>query len=124
MLRWSLPGGEARFGGVGGVVADRPCSADTGGGDLMRAKVHKDVEYAVDDASGDERIFGSWDEAAGFALSIAAMRGQSTVDVLVYSEAGARFSGGDDAVEEYLEDPEASVFRRIEVSVNDQGRVA
>jgi hypothetical protein len=86
-------------------------------------KTHKDVEYAVDDASGEQHTFKHWDEAAGFAVSIAAARGQSAIDVLVWSPAGARFYGGDEAVEQYREDPEASVFERIEVRVNLVGRV-
>lgn len=31
--------------------------------------------------------------------------------------------GGDDAVERYNEDPEASVFERFEINVNAVGRV-
>lgn len=47
--------------------------------------------------------------------SIAASNGEaSSVDVLVWTEAGARWYGGDDAIERYREDPEASVFERIE----------
>lgn len=87
------------------------------------AKKHKDVDFAVDDAAGHQRIFKTWDEAAAFAMSIAASRGESAIDVLVYSDAGARFVGGDDAVEEYNEDPDASVFRRYEINVNHVGRV-
>lgn len=88
------------------------------------AKRHKDVDFAVDDYSGKERIFKTWDEAAGFAMSIAASRGESAIDVLVYSDAGARFVGGSDAVDRYHEDPDASVFERFEIKVNSVGRVA
>lgn len=86
-------------------------------------KSHRDVEFAVDDASGQERIFKTWDEAAGFALAIATGSGTSQIDMLVYSEAGARWAQGDDGVEQYLEDPEASVFERYEIKVNPVGRV-
>ena len=86
------------------------------------AKKHKDVDFAVNDAGGHQRIFRTWDEAAGFAMSIAASRGESAIDVLVYSEAGAKFVGGSDAVEEYREDPDASVFERFEIKVNSVGR--
>ena len=89
----------------------------------MARKQHDDVEYAVDDASGQERVFKNFDEAAGFALSIAAARGESNLDVLIWSEEGAKFYGGDDAVEQYNEDPEASVFERFEITVNPVGRV-
>jgi hypothetical protein len=85
---------------------------------MPRARTHKDVEYAVEDASGQERVFKSFDEAAGFALSIGASRGHAALDVLVWSRAGARWYGGDDAVERYDEDPEASVFERFEIRVN------
>lgn len=85
--------------------------------------VHKDVEFAVDDWSGKERVFKTFEEAAGFALQIAVSNGESKLDVLVWSEAGAKAWGGDDAVEQYGEDPEASVFERFEISVNAVGRV-
>jgi hypothetical protein len=88
------------------------------------AKNHKDVEFAVDDAGGKERIFKSFDEAAGFAVSIAASTGKKVdLDVLIFSAAGARAWGGDDAVEQYHDDPDASVFERIVISADDQGRV-
>lgn len=88
------------------------------------ARTHKDVEYAVSDASGRERIFKDFDSAAGFAVAIAASTGRpSNLDVLVYSEAGARAWFGPEGVTSYREDPEASVFQRIRVTANDQGRV-
>lgn len=83
-----------------------------------------DVEFAVDDASGRERIFKTFDEAAGFAVSLAASGRTVDLDVLIWSVAGARAYGGDDAVELYNEDPEASVFERLEITVNSVGRVA
>lgn len=89
---------------------------------MAREKSHPDVEYAVDDRSG-ERIFKTFDEAAAFALSLAISRGDATLDVLVYSEEGAEWYGGDDAVEQYNEDPDASVFERIEIEVNNAGMV-
>lgn len=91
---------------------------------MARAKIHKDVEFSVDDASGKERIFKKFDEAAGFAVSLAST-GQPNVniDVLVWSKAGARYYGGDYAVEQYNEDPDASVFERLEVKVDYIGRV-
>lgn len=87
-------------------------------------QTHKDVEFAVDDAGGHQRTFKKYDEAAGFAVSIAASSGKRVaLDVLVWSRAGARAWGGDDAADAYDEDPEASVFDRIEISVNVVGRV-
>lgn len=38
----------------------------------MAKRKIKDLEFAVDDASGNERIFDTFDEAAGFAVAIAA----------------------------------------------------
>jgi hypothetical protein len=91
---------------------------------MAREKTNRYVDYAVDDASGKERIFKTFDEAAGFAVAIALSgRERVNLDVLIFDEAGAEFYGGDDAVEQYNEDPEASVFERFEISVNAVGRV-
>jgi hypothetical protein len=90
---------------------------------MSRSKTHKDVEYAVDDASGEERIFKSVDAASAFAISVAIATGYSTIDVLVYSEDGAAWYGGDDAFDRYNDDPEASVFERLEIRVNVVGSV-
>ena len=49
--------------------------------------------------------------------------GKARIDVLVYGEDGADAFGGSEAVDEYREDPEASVFRRFEIEVHDLGRV-
>ena len=89
----------------------------------MARKSHKDVDYSVLDGSDKERIFGSFDEAAGFALGMAIARGEADLDVLIWSESGARFYGGDDAVDQFDEDPEASVFERFEITVNNAGRI-
>jgi len=89
----------------------------------MPAKTHKDVEYAVDDLSGKQHTFRKFDEAAGFALNVAISRGRANLNVLVYSKAGARAVMGDEGVAMYEEDPEASVFERFEIRVNNAGRV-
>ena len=93
---------------------------------MARPQTHKDVEYAVNDASGKQRIFKSSNEAAGFALSLAMSHGGSVnLDVLVHSPAGARwYRGSSDGVEEYNEDPDASVFDRIIVTAESTGRVS
>ncbi len=89
---------------------------DDGGSDPTQ------VEFAVDDAGGEERVFKTFGEAAGFAVSIAASNGQTVnLDVLVFSPQGARAYGGDDAVDQYNEDPEASVFERIEIRADVVG---
>lgn len=88
------------------------------------AKKHKDVEFHVTDAGGHTRVFDTFDEAAGFAISLAASDGRAhNIDVLIYSKAGARWWGGDDAVEEYESDPDASVSDRITVRAEDVGRI-
>ena len=89
-----------------------------------RKKSHKEVDFAVDDASGRERIFKTFDEAAGFAVSLAASDGRTyNIDVLVFGRAGARWFGGDDAVAVYNEDPEASVHEQIAVRADAKGRI-
>lgn len=85
---------------------------------------HKHLSFAVDDASGKERTFSDIDKATAFAVSLALSDGLShNLDVLVSSRAAAKVYGGDDAVEIYDDDPEASVFERIEISARSLGRV-
>jgi len=89
-----------------------------------RPKKHRDVEFSVDDAGGKERIFNTFDEAAGFAIAIAASKGETVnIDVLIHSRAGAEWWGGDHAAEEYESDPDASVSERIEIRAESVGRV-
>lgn len=88
------------------------------------ARTHKDVEFAVDDNRGEERIFKTFDEAAAFAVGLAVTTGvRVEFDILISSREGAEWWGGSDAGEQYDEDPEASVFDRLIVKVNSQGRV-
>ena len=92
---------------------------------MARPQTHKDVEYAVDDASGKQRIFKSSNEAAGFAISLAMSHGRSVnLDVLVHSPAGARWYQGSDGAAEYEDDPDASVFDRIIVNAESIGHVS
>ncbi len=56
------------------------------------ARIHKDVEFAVDDQSGTARVFHDLATAQAFAMSIVMQSGGAT-----------------------LVDPEASVFEFIEV---------
>ncbi len=59
------------------------------------------VEFAVDDASGKERIFKTFDKAAGFAVSLAASgREYVYIDILCWTRAGAKSVG---LLEEYLD---------------------
>lgn len=89
----------------------------------MTAKTHKDVEFAVDDSASREKVFKSFDAAAGYAVTRALSAGTVFLDVLVFSRAGAKWWSGDDGVDQYEEDHEASVFERFEIQVNPQGRV-
>jgi hypothetical protein len=88
----------------------------------MRGESHPDLEYTVS-VAGAERTYPTLDEALVQAFSVALSSGTTCLDVLLYSEEGAETYGGDDAVEEYQEDPEASVFRRFEITVRDLGKV-
>lgn len=90
---------------------------------MARRTTHPQVEYAVDDAGGNERVFKKFDEAAAFAVGVAMTRGSAKLDVLVMDESGAKFLYGDDGVDQYNEDPDASVFERYEIKVNAVGRV-
>lgn len=83
------------------------------------------LEFAVNDASGEERIFSSFDKACGFAVGIAASTGRNVhVDVLVHSRSAAKAWAGEYGTEVYDEDPDASVFQRIVVRAEDRGRIA
>jgi len=85
-------------------------------------KTHQDVEYHVG-GFGPTKVFKTFDEAAGMALARAISGGETVLDVVIWTRAGAKFYGGDDAVDQYNEDPEASVFERLEIRVNAAGRV-
>ena len=89
------------------------------------SKRHKDVEYHIDlRGNGGTKIFKTYDEAAGFAVQAASSHGEKVnLDIVVWSEAGAKSVMGNEGVEMYREDPEASVFLRIEVKANNTGRV-
>lgn len=93
-----------------------------------RPKTHRDVEFMVDDPSGSSSgmYFKSPDEAAGNAIARAMSHGGEVyIDVLVSSAAGARwYRGNSEGEDEYEDDPDASVFERIVVRADSQGRVA
>jgi hypothetical protein len=89
----------------------------------MSAKSHKDVEFAVD-VGNKQQIFNTFNEAAGFAVSLAASGRRTHIDVFIFSRSGAKWYGGSDAAIEYDEDPDASVFERLEIRVSNEGRVA
>ena len=86
---------------------------------------HKDLEFHIDVADGETRVFDNFDAAAGFAVARALSRGGEDViiDVVTWSQDGARAWGGDSAVEIYDEDPESSVHERLCISAGSQGPV-
>ena len=90
---------------------------------MRGGETHPDLEYLVG-ANGVERAYPTFDDALSAAFTVGLSEGRTRIDVLVYSEEGAEVFGGDSAVEEYQEDPEASVFRRFEIEVREVGRVA
>lgn len=76
---------------------------------------HCDLEFHVQRrGSDDTEIFPTWDEATRHLDGA-----HGTIDVCVWSEAGARAYGGDDAAEIYAEDPDASVHERWVTSKKD-----
>jgi hypothetical protein len=89
----------------------------------MSGESHPDVEFVVS-ADGAERSFETFTDALEFAFSIGVGEPEVTLDVLVYSEEGAEWYGGDEAVRTYQEDPEASVLQRYQIRIANLGRVA
>ena len=90
---------------------------------MAQAKTHKDVDFSVS-TRGSEKTFKKFDEAVSLAVVLAASDGRPhNVDVLIYSAAGARWWGGDDAAEEYEDDPDASVSDRIVIRAESLGRI-
>lgn len=86
----------------------------------LLAAQHADLEFAVDG-------FYTHDFAAAMARAVerALFHGRPVaLDVVAWSEDGARAFGGDDAVAVYREDPDASVHDRIMVTAASQGRIA
>jgi hypothetical protein len=88
---------------------------------LLGHQIHDDLEYAVG-------AVYTRDAALAIVLAIetalGAGDGAAVLDVIVWSEAGARAYGGDAAAAVYAEDPDASVHDRIVITAISQGRVA
>lgn len=79
---------------------------------------HKDVEYHVED-----KVFSDPKDAFVAVCNECIAHGSARLDVVIWSKAGAKAFGGDDAVEQYKDDPDASVFERFEFKCNAVGRV-
>lgn len=89
-----------------------------------KKKSHKDVEFMVESKNRPAMYFKTAEEASANVIARAISDGEPhTIDVLVSSKAGARWYGGDYAVEIYEEDPEASVHERIIVRAESVGHV-
>lgn len=92
---------------------------------MAKRKVHSDVEFAVGTyGTTKTTIYKNAEEASAIAIarSVSGM-GDQVIDVLIYSRAGARWFGGDDAAAIYEEDPDASVYDRIVVRAESHGRI-
>lgn len=88
-------------------------------------KKHKDVEFHVSRPRTDTQVFDNFPDAAVRAIGVSASDGRPVfIDVVVLTRAGARWWSGDWGADEYDEDPDASVFDRIVVSAESQGRIA
>jgi len=90
----------------------------------MISRTHKDVEFHVERPDRTVKTTHHFDKAAGLAVAIAASGRLAHIDIIVWSEAGARALYGDEGAEAFREDPGASVFERIEVKANNLGRVS
>jgi hypothetical protein len=71
------------------------------------------VEFHVNDMSGKARVFKKFDEAASFAVSVAVAGRTVNLDVCIWSEKGARWWGGPDAVRDYKEDSEMNCAEMV-----------
>ena len=84
------------------------------------------IEYHVSEKGKLKTdIFTKVEDAKVKAFDIAVNSGLPVLfDVIVCSAEDAREHGGDEAVERYLADPDASVFERFEIKCNCIGGVA
>ncbi|OGT57960.1 MAG: hypothetical protein A3E01_07925 [Gammaproteobacteria bacterium RIFCSPHIGHO2_12_FULL_63_22] len=86
---------------------------------------HGAVEFVVTDADGRNRYFDTFAKAAVAATMESLRLGQkwTNLNVIVHSEAGAHWWGGDVAVERYREYPEASIFEQLAIKVESRGMI-
>ena len=91
---------------------------------MATKRSHLDVEFQVTGPGGRDVVFHTFDEAAAFAVRTSVGDGTWTgIYVVVRSEAGARWYGGELAVEQYRSDPEASVFEKLNVKAVSEGMI-
>lgn len=99
----------------------------TGEDGRMRTTRHQDLSFEVGDKGSTDTMYvdGSLEEAIMLAVGRSVSgRGAQEVAVLTYSRAAAKAYGGDDAVEEYDMDPDASAHDRIIITAESLGRIA
>lgn len=84
---------------------------------------HKDVEFHVSGPGIPDEILKNPKTALMRAAEIAIARGSSQLDVVIWSRHGAKWFEGEDGASRYDEDPDASVYDRIQFRANDMGRV-
>lgn len=89
---------------------------------------HKDLEFIVTPetgGAGSRAPFRDFTEACHHAVAESVQRGGQKVhiDVLAWSRKAAEEFMGDDGAAMYDDDPEASVFTRIEVKAENVGRI-
>jgi len=90
------------------------------------SRQHKDVEFHIERPDGGfgSHTFHKFEHAAVSAIAQSASSGKPiTIDVVVYSRAGANAWQGPHGVEVYNEDPDASVHERIIVRAESLGRI-
>jgi len=88
----------------------------------MKEKPVTNAEFMVDDCSGQEHAFKTFDEAAGYALIISASTGEDVnIDLCCYDRNAAAALG---VLEEYDLDPDASVTQRMVVHAEFVGHIS
>lgn len=90
------------------------------------AKTHKDLEFHVQAGpSAPVTIFKTFDAAVAHAVMLSSIHCNSVnVDVITWSEKAAKVYAGDYGVEQYRQDPDASVHDRIVIKAHSEGRIA
>lgn len=92
---------------------------------MAKRNSHPDVEFHALGPSGRDTYFKTFDEAAAFVVQQSLRGGGwSNLNVLIHSESGARWYGGEDGLDQYRSDPNASVFERIIIKANPEGTVS
>ncbi len=81
------------------------------------------VEFVVGNYKDNEEYYTDIKKAILAAFNRALSSGSCQLDVLCYSVEDARAFSGDSGEEQFESDPEASVFQRLILRVEDQGLI-